>query len=464
MSVEVKLTPLLPWQRGAIQSPYTHTCLFGGIGSGKSFTLSHFVIDRILREPAQTGIIGANSHDQLSGATLRELFHWLEEYRIPFVINRMPPAKWNVTRAFKSYNNVLTIFNPWTRKASHAFTRILSDPDALRGLTASWFGLDESRDTPENTFDVLLGRLRESENIRTLICTTTNGYDWVWRRFVRDRDRNSKLYGCYRVTTVDAVNAGVIPETFLQTLLASYSPLLAEQEIYAKHVNTRSGRAYYQAGPWNRAKRELDPTAPLIIGCDFNFSPAPMVWVVGQIGDDGESLHVYAELSGRERSTREMTRMLIDAFPGYFFRIFGDASGRRGTTSNAGEDDYAQISQELDDAGISYTIDVDPANPLVKDRVENVNRLLKNALGEVALTYDADRCPLLAEDLEMVGWKDARDKRYGKLDDGGNVNLTHASDALGYALYRLFPPRRAMRMLGGIGSAIREEYGLHHEL
>jgi hypothetical protein len=196
------------------------------------------------------------------------------------------------------------------------------------------------------------------------------------------------------------------------------------------------------------------------VGCDFNFSPAPLVWVVGQLSPDGEKFHAFYEISGVEMGTREATRRLIaTAKPYSFFRIFGDASGNRGQTSNAGEHDYAQIGQEMEDAGCMFTIDVDPSNPLVKDRVENFNRLLSSADGTISLTYNPDRCPLLEEDVQMVGWKySPTTKRWGRLDDGGDSQRTHASDGLGYALFKVLPPIRRMHLIEGVASSVREGF------
>ena len=122
--------------------------------------------------------------------------------------------------------------------------------------------------------------------------------------------------------------------------------------------------------------------------------------------------------------------------------MFGDASGNKGTTSNAGEDDYAQMGQEFSDAECVYTVDSDQANPLVRNRVENFNALLRNALNETTVTYDPARCPLLDANLKKVGWKKNAATGKGKLDSRGDINLTHASDAAGYALWKVRPPHR----------------------
>lgn len=453
--VNVQFTTLLPWQRAAIFSPYTHFAMLAGVAGGKTFTGSHFALKQIIDHPELTGLIGANNYGQLSTATLREFFFWLNEYKFDYVVDRRPPRDWDHSKMeFKHYDNILTVRNPWNGKCTTIFTRIMSDPNPIRGIQISWFWLDEVRDTKQEAHDVLLSRLRESDYIKTLVTTTTNGDDWVFKRFVKAKnpESNPYLYGSMHVETYESVKAGIITEAFYQSMLASYSPRMAEQELFAKHVNVNSGRTYYASSEANR--RLLSPlgsefpdlSAPLVVGCDFNFSPSPCAWIIGQLFQvDGElSVHWFEEISEIETSTPDMTRKLVMRFPDFHYRIFGDASGTRGSTSNQGETDYILMQQEFNRFDASYSIDVDPANPRVKDRVENMNRLLCNSLGEIHFTYNPHKCPLLDQDFRLVGWKN------DKLDSMGDVMLTHASDAAGYACYKILPPAGQIIMTEGM--------------
>lgn len=460
---EVRFVPLAPWQKAAIDSPFMFTAMFGGIASLKTATAAHFIIKQVLERPHLTGFAGANSYDQLNQTFLRECFKWFQEYGFEYVIDRIPPLNWGVDRKFKSYRNILTIWNPWARTATTIFTRILSEPDNFRGLTLSWAVLDETRDTEEYAFDILLSRLRESDYMRILICTTTNGEDWVHKRFVKMADK--KLYGSMHIPTIESVKLGIITQQFYDSLKQSYTELMVEQELEARHVNIGSGRAYYSAGEWNKnsrapwGDRRPDPARPLIVGCDFNFAPAPCVWTCGQQGPDewNNQIHWFREISASQTSTESMTLMLLNQFPDFFYRIFGDASGNRGTTSNAGYTDYNRIANILSENGCQFSIDVEQSNPLVKDRIENMNSLFRNALGEVRQTYNPSTCPLLDDDVRIVGWKKKVNLTgQGRLDDCGDHQRTHATDAAGYACWKLFPPGRKGRIVETNRSAIRQ--------
>jgi hypothetical protein len=414
--------------------------------TGKSYTGSQFAIEHLCKRPELTGFIGANSYDQMTQASLREMFSWLDFYRIPYVYNCQPPKGWNVEKRFPSYQNILSC--KVGHKVAHAFTRVLSDSNALRGIQFSWYWLDETRDTPRDTHDVVLSRMRESNYRKGLITSTTNGEDWAYQRFGRAKP-GQMLYGSMHIRTQQSVDAGIITPEFYHSLTQSYSELMIAQELDALHVNINGGRAYYafdQRNARNRApwgSQYPDPRMPLIVGCDFNFDPSPHIWIVGQQSPDKSKIHWFKEISGNRKSTVEMAQVLASQFGNFFIRVFGDRSGARATTSNAGKPDYDQIGEVLSQADISYSIDTDQgSNPLVRNRVENMNRLAKNGAGEITMTYDPQGCPFFDADQKAVGWKQNSMKGQGKLDSGGNKDLTHASDAAGYAAWKLYPPSK----------------------
>ena len=88
-----------------------------------------------------------------------------------------------------------------------------------------------------------------------------------------------------------------------------------------------------------------------------------------------------------------------------------------------------------------------------------MNSYFENALGEVRMTYNPDMCPYFDADLRSVGWKKLTGNMTGagKLDDNGDKQRTHASDAAGYALFKVFPPGRRARIIESIPSAVRQD-------
>lgn len=452
-----------------IEIPETGVYFAEGVihhNSGKSFTGSQFAIRHMMKYPDLTGCVGANTWDQLNQATMRELFHWLEHYGLQYVIHQRPPASWGAKLQFPIYKNILSV--KIRDKVATVFIRVMSDENPLRGIQFSWYWLDETRDTPHATHDVVLSRLRESRYIKGLITSTTNGEDWAYERFVKNARRGQLLYGSLHARTSDSLRHGIISQQYYDGMVSSYSPLMAAQELEAQHVNVASGRAYYSASelnrrhvaPWGDSKPNRD--RPLIVGCDFNFDPAPHVWMVGQIGPSGivdpkdgiyfdEKIHWFGEIARNRASTPLMAQVLVQQYPDFVYRIFGDRSGARATTSNAGKFDYDQIREVIHQNGQTALIDSDQSNnPLVRNRVENMNRLFCNAMNEVRQTYNPSTCPHFDADVKMVGWKQTVRTGQGKLDHGGNLKLTHATDGGGYAMWKLFPPRKRAAIVKGV--------------
>ena len=235
---EVKLAS---WQRAAIFNPWDHFAMWGGVGVGKSYSGTHFAIKQICEHPEQTGLIGANTYDQLSQATLREFFYWLDHYGFEYVIDCRPPKAWAARRALKDYKNTISVRNPRTGKVTLIFTRVMSEPNALRGIEISWYWLDETRDMAEEMHDVVLSRIRETPNYaKGLITTTPNGEDWSYKRFFvnpANDDPSDMTYGSLHVATIEAVKLGILTQKYYDTMLKSYSPMMALQELEAKHVN-----------------------------------------------------------------------------------------------------------------------------------------------------------------------------------------------------------------------------------
>src|ERR1051326_1540159 len=128
-TVNIKLKP---WQQYACFSGKQNFAMIGGVGTGKTYTGSQYSIMKFLAHADKTGLIGANSYDQLSQATLRELFYWLDEYKIPYVMDRQPPKHWGEKKKLKTYRNILSV--KIGRHVAHFFIPVLSDPDSMRGI------------------------------------------------------------------------------------------------------------------------------------------------------------------------------------------------------------------------------------------------------------------------------------------------------------------------------------------
>jgi hypothetical protein len=172
---------------------------------------------------------------------------------------------------------------------------------------------------------------------------------------------------------------------------------------FSRELHTRTIEKSYHAGQ-------------CCVGMDFNVQP--MTAVVGYYVNN--KFYVINEAFLENSDTFKMSSHLIKS--GYKgANIYPDSTGSNRKTS--GISDHQILKN--DGFSIQHT-----RNPLVIDRVNNVNRLLR----EDRIIIDP-LCRKLINDLEKVSWKD------GLLDQKTDKMLTHISDALGYWCWAIDPLR-----------------------
>lgn len=175
------------------------------------------------------------------------------------------------------------------------------------------------------------------------------------------------------------------------------------------------GQAYYA---FDREKHvqeiSLDfRVGQLKIGMDFNVDPmtAVLFYVVNNI------FYVIDEAFLPNSDTYKMSSHLISKK--YIGSVYPDSTGKNRKTS--GVSDHEILARN------GFTVER-TRNPLVIDRINNINRLLTE--GRIIIDK---RCVKLINDLEKVSFKD------GELDKKSDKTLTHISDSLGYGCWAIDP-------------------------
>lgn len=140
-----------------------------GQGGGKSQNIGYHTGFLITNFPRARGFIGANTYDQLSGATLKNCFEvWRKIYGLTeyhkdenpqgsFVYDRRPPRHFQQFIKLKNYKNVMCFWN-----GAMVVLGSLENYEAQDGKEFCWAHLDETKDTRvEAVKEVILGRLRQ---------------------------------------------------------------------------------------------------------------------------------------------------------------------------------------------------------------------------------------------------------------------------------------------------------------
>lgn len=257
------------------------------------------------------------------------------------------------------------------------------------------------------------------------VTTTPEGFKFVYQQFVkavRERPELGSLYALVQASTYE--NAKNLPDGYIESLLASYPPQLIEAYIRGMFTNLASGSVYPGFDRQkNHTSEQIKPGEALHIGMDFNV--LNMTAVISVIR---EGLPLSLDELTKVRDTPTMARMLKERFKdkGHAVTVYPDASGGNTSSKNASESDLSILKQ----AGLA--VQVDHANPAVRDRVNAVNAMILNEKGDRRWLVNTDACPVLTEALEQQAY----DKN-GEPDK--STGHDHPNDAVGYFLVKRWP-------------------------
>ncbi|MBV9082292.1 MAG: terminase family protein [Acidobacteriaceae bacterium] len=383
----------------------------GPVGSGKSAALCFDTIRHSYVNRGRQGLLAAPTFAMLRDATLASLFGMMDEFEVGFEI-RKSDGELSVLAA-----------------DSVVLLRSLEEPERLRGTNLAWFAIDELSYTREEGWLRLEARLRDPN--ATELCGfgvwTPQGHDWIYKRFI-----HNPVSGYFCVRAKPFENRFVLERTpdYYERLETSYDPRFYRQEVLGEYVNSRADRVYHC---FNRAvhvvKQKYDPQRTLMWALDFNVAPMSSVLVQNFDGKLAVIDEIVLDRATTDEACQEFENRYRTHAAG--LEIFGDASGRNMHTT--GNTDYTMLQSYLYRAGFrNVKLRVPSKNPAVLSRVQRVNALLTNALGEVRLEIDP-KCKELIADFEEVLFKPDS----GIVDKVRDLRRTHASDALGYLVWEL---------------------------
>ena len=287
------------------------------------------------------------------------------------------------------------------------------DPNSLKGPNLATAGIDEPFLIDEDILPILLSRLRvQGAKVSELFLTgTPEELNWGY-------ELAQNIDGKYDIGIVVGRTAdnSYLASHFVQMLEKAFDENQRAAYMEGKFVNLTAGRVYKYFD--RKMVMELCVGGNVVrAGIDFNVDDL-MAELFMEYGDGG--VHFFDEIHLCNATTYELAEKLHERYPG--ITVFPDPAGRDRRTSALASDFTI-----LRDKG--FTVEARPAHPPVRSRVNAVNKLLR----EGKLTCSA-ACKYLIKDFEQVTWKN------GDIDKS-NEALTHASDAAGYAIEKLYPVR-----------------------
>ncbi len=317
--------------------------------------------------------------------------------------------------------------------------------DSLRGEGLDFMILDEFASFARLVWPEVLRPMLADRQGRALFIGTPRGHDHLYD--LHETARNRENWSVFQYTTEQGGN---VAAGELESAAREMDERTFRQEFKASFENQTEGLVYYAFDrSANVGKAEFNPRLPLFWSLDFNVNP--MCSVIGQ--RDGERVRVLDEIVLADSNTPAACDEFLKRTSGWKSQyngavqldIYGDVSGNS-RASSASRTDWQIVKEVFASRGNGFVrqFHVPRMNPAVKDRVNCMNAVLRNTVGDHRLIVDP-RCQQLILDFERVHWKvDTSGNSLGDLDKSDPAR-THVSDALGYMVASEF----SMRSKGG---------------
>ena len=383
----------------------------GGFGAGKTETLANCALRDGLEAPLGLIALYEPTYDLVRLILAPRMEQKLSDLGIRYKYNKQENIIYASSGGCADFV-LRTLDNPARIIGYESYRAHVDEIDTLKKdhATAAWQKIiARNRQKPRGTIDPFN---------RVSVYTTPEGFNFVHQTWGKDPKP-----GYVMVRSPTRLNP-FLPDDYVDTLRASYPPQLIDAYLEGLFVNLTSGRVYPNfCRTLNNCNTTIERREPLHIGMDFNVNK--MAAVVHVLRNDDP--HAVAELT-KVRDTPTMCDKIreIYALDGHEINVYPDASGRNTSSKGASLSDI----QILKDAG--FIVHAHDANPRVKNRVNSVNAMILNDLGQRRYKVNVGACPDYAESLEQQAYD-----KYGEPDK--STGHDHAADAGGYFITYRWP-------------------------
>lgn len=386
------------------QSP--HPAIIGGLGSGKSEAGIVRLILLMLENYSKTG----RPIDTLITFPTYDLCR----------LRGMPGAEEVLERIGLSYKSNKSEFRIDIGRFGSMLFRSYDRPERLVAFEVAHSVCDEIDTLPIDRAKMVWRKVTERTrqksyrpNSLAAVTTPDHGiHGFCYEQWVKKAPKG------YELIKAPTASNPYLPDGYIEQIRANYDERLAELYLLGEFVSLTDSKVYHF---FDRKRHHSDRTIKqgdrLHIGLDFNVGgTCATVFVI----DANKPIAVDEFVS---RDTHDFINNLT-RYKGHNLTVYPDASGKAQRT-NATASDIDLINH----AG--YAVDAPESNPLIRDRVNCVNRLLSHDL----MAVNTDKCPELTHALETQGYNDKGEpekfNEHPAIDDW--------VDGAGYFIHRRFP-------------------------
>lgn len=308
------------------------------------------------------------------------------------------------------------------------------NPDSLRGISPSpnLIILDEWAFAPHKAFQEVVMPMLSDPFVkgRLFAISTPKGMSsdfykmWEW-----GQDPTKPDWSSYQFAAED-----VRPDMREEIELARNTLDLKtfNQEYRADWLNT--GHVVFDSFKRNvHVVNDLEPFSKgeaIHICIDFNVT----IMAASVFAHRADQLHFIGEFMG-SANTQELVEAIKTKYPNRTINVYPDPSGKaRKSSAATGITDLSILRS----AG--FNLRVRNGHPSIKDSVNAVNRLLKDAKGNTRMFFSKNDCPNTIRSIEGTMWTE---KRNSEDMDSATIDksqgIEHFSDGIRYACEFIYP-------------------------
>lgn len=294
--------------------------------------------------------------------------------------------------------------------------------DGLRGVSLAGAVLDEFCFMAQEVWTEVIRPATSDQLAPVVFISSPAGWNWGKELYDYAMSGQDENWQAWQFTTADGGNVKLeeieaakreLPErTFKQEYLASF-------ETLSNRVYSNFDRALNVSSDLAR----IDDARELHIGIDFNVCPISACVGI-KVADQ---LHIVDEICIMNSNTTELSLEIKARYPKHKIYAYPDPAGKARKTSAAGGVTDFTILQNS-----GFYVVAPNAHPAVADRINEVQAMLCNAVGERRL-FISPNCKELIKGLDGMTYKQ------GASVPDKTLGLDHITDALGYKVHSMFP-------------------------
>ena len=352
--------------------------VYGGAGSGKSYTVAQFlIIDKLLSQRNKYLLVARKYNPSLRLTSYRLILDVLNKLNVPYIEHKVDQ----------------TIELP---RRNVIFFRGIDEPEKIKSAEFNYIWMEEATEFEYGDYLQLKLRLRRATETKNQMYLTYNSLDgWTKKQFYDRVDSDVEVLHTWYVDNP------FLDEEYVQTLEKLIEQDEAFYRIYALGEYAEIKNKIYS----NYTITNEVPTAfdEIIYGLDFGYNNPTACLRIGL--KDG-NIYILDELYERYKTNQELIEMLRDFITEPNAPVYCDSA-------------EPQRIQELIQAGY-YAM---PSDKSVKDGIDFIKR---------HKIYISENCANTIKEIESYKW---REDKEGNLLEEPVKFMDHTMDALRYAVY-----------------------------